>query len=192
MSEEEYWWAQDCTLEFEEGPNMILDDGGDLTAWIHKKHPELLAHVRGITEETTTGVLQLRRMLAKGELQAPAMNVNDSVTKSKFDNFYGCRESLADGIKRATDIMMAAKIAVVCGYGDVGKGSAESLKAFGCRVIVTEIDPICALQAAMEGYEVSVVDKWGLQSGYFRNSYWEHGCHYFRACKANERRRHCL
>ena len=154
MSEADYWWSQDQTLAFPEGPNMILDDGGDLTAWVHRKHPELLPSIRGITEETTTGVHQLRRMLENRELKVPAMNVNDSVTKSKFDNIYGCRESLADGIKRATDIMLAGKTAVVCGYGDVGKGSAQSLRAFGCKVIVTEIDPICALQAAMEGYPV--------------------------------------
>ena len=160
MTEEDYWWAQDQTLEFDEGPNMILDDGGDLTNWVHTKRPELIKNIKGITEETTTGVHHLRQMLEKGELKLPAMNVNDSVTKSKFDNLYGCRESLADGIKRATDIMMAGKVAVVCGYGDVGKGSAQSLRGFGCRVVITEIDPICALQAAMEGYEVSTVEKW--------------------------------
>ena len=121
MTEEDYWWAQDQTLEFEDGPNMILDDGGDLTNWVHTKRPELIKNIKGITEETTTGVHHLRQMLEKGELKLPAMNVNDSVTKSKFDNLYGCRESLADGIKRATDIMMAGKVAVVCGYGDVGK-----------------------------------------------------------------------
>ncbi len=167
MSEEEYWWAQDMTLGFAEGPNMILDDGGDLTDWIHKKHPDLINNIKGITEETTTGVMQLRRMMQAGELKVPAMNVNDSVTKSKFDNLYGCRESLADGIKRATDIMMAGKVAVVCGYGDVGKGSAQSLRAFGCRVIVTEIDPICALQASMEGYQVGTIDEWADKADIF-------------------------
>ena len=167
MSEEEYWWAQEQTLGFDEGPNMILDDGGDLSAWVHKNHPEFLANIKGITEETTTGVHQLRRMLQDGELKVPAMNVNDSVTKSKFDNLYGCRESLADGVKRATDIMMAGKVAMVCGFGDVGKGSAQSLRGFGCRVIVSEIDPICALQAAMEGYEVGTMDEWAGQADIF-------------------------
>ncbi len=167
MSEEDYWWAQDQTLGFEDGPNMILDDGGDLTHWVHTKRPELLPKIKGITEETTTGVHHLRKMLQKGELKLPAMNVNDSVTKSKFDNLYGCRESLADGIKRATDIMMAGKVAVICGYGDVGKGSAQSLKGFGCRVVITEIDPICALQAAMEGYEVSTMEKWADKADIF-------------------------
>ena len=145
MTEEDYWWAQEQTLDFDEGPNMILDDGGDLTFWVHENRPELLENIRGITEETTTGVHQLRRMLREGRLKVPAMNVNDSVTKSKFDNLYGCRESLADGIKRATDIMLAGKIAIVCGYGDVGKGSAQSLRNFGCRVVITEVDPICCL-----------------------------------------------
>lgn len=158
MTEEEYWWAQDQTLNFEGGPNMLLDDGGDITAWVHNKRSELLANIRGITEETTTGVAALEKLHAAKELKVPAMNVNDSVTKSKFDNLYGCRESLADGIKRATDIMMAGKVALVAGYGDVGKGSAQSLRAFGCRVLVTEVDPICALQAAMEGYEVVNLD----------------------------------
>ena len=167
MSEEEYWWAQEQTLGFDEGPNMILDDGGDLTAWTHKNHPEFLTNIKGITEETTTGVHQLRRMLQEGELKIPAMNVNDSVTKSKFDNLYGCRESLADGIKRATDIMMAGKAAMVCGFGDVGKGSAQSLRGFGCRVIVSEIDPICALQAAMEGYEVGSMEEWAKRADIF-------------------------
>ncbi len=130
---------------------MILDDGGDLTNMIHNKYPELLAGRRGVSEETTTGVYQLSKMLKNGELKLPAINVNDSVTKSKFDNLYGCRESLIDGIKRATDVMIAGKVAVVAGYGDVGKGSAQALRAFGARVIVTEIDPINALQASMEG-----------------------------------------
>jgi adenosylhomocysteinase len=137
---------------------MILDDGGDLTYWVHEKRPELLNDLRGITEETTTGVHRLYQMLKEGTLKAPAFNVNDSVTKSKFDNLYGCRESLADGIKRATDIMVAGKLVVVAGYGDVGKGCAQSMSGFGARVVVTEIDPICALQAAMEGYEVVVID----------------------------------
>ncbi len=167
MTEKEYWWAQEQTTLFDDGPNMLLDDGGDLTDWVHKNRPSLLDQIKGITEETTTGVLQLRRMLHSGKLKVPAMNVNDSVTKSKFDNLYGCRESLADGIKRATDIMMAGKVAVVCGYGDVGKGSVQSLRGFGCRVVVTEIDPICALQAAMEGYEVSTVEDWASRADIF-------------------------
>jgi adenosylhomocysteinase len=154
-TEEEYWWCIEQTIHFgDKGPNMILDDGGDLTYYMHTKHPNLITDVKGISEETTTGVNQLNKMLKSGELKVPAINVNDSVTKSKFDNLYGCRESLTDGIKRATDIMLAGKVALVAGYGDVGKGSAASLRAFGCRVIVTEVDPICALQAAMEGYQV--------------------------------------
>jgi adenosylhomocysteinase len=140
-------------------PNMLLDDGGDLTALMHQKYPELLADVRGVSEETTTGVKALLKMQATGKLAVPAFNVNDSVTKSKFDNLYGCRESLVDGIKRATDVMLAGKLAVVAGYGDVGKGSAASLRSQGARVVVTEIDPICALQAAMEGYEVRTMDE---------------------------------
>jgi adenosylhomocysteinase len=158
-TEEEYWWCIDQTVNFHgKGPNMILDDGGDLTYHITKKYPQYLSEIRGVSEETTTGVNQLNKMLKSGELKFPAFNVNDSVTKSKFDNLYGCRESLTDGIKRATDIMLAGKVAIVAGYGDVGKGSAASLRAFGCRVVVTEIDPICALQAAMEGYEVLLVE----------------------------------
>lgn len=158
-SEDEYWWCVEQTLNFgKEGPNMLLDDGGDLTALVHDKHPELLKHIKGVTEETTTGVKQLNEWLKSGKLKLPAINVNDSVTKSKFDNLYGCRESLIDGIKRATDVMLAGKVAVVAGYGDVGKGSAQSLRAFGCRVLVTEIDPICALQALMEGYEVVTME----------------------------------
>ena len=137
---------------------MILDDGGDLTKIIHEEYPDLLSEIRGLSEETTTGVLRLYEMEKAKTLAVPAINVNDSVTKSKFDNFYGCRESLVDGLKRATDVMLAGKVAVVCGFGDVGKGSAESLRSQGARVIVTEIDPICALQASMEGYEVSTVD----------------------------------
>ena len=150
-SEEDYWKCVERTFFGPNNwrPNMILDDGGDATALAHEKHPELLKEVRGITEETTTGVLRLQEMAEKGILGASAFNVNDSVTKSKFDNLYGCRESLVDGIKRATDVMIAGKIAVVCGYGEVGKGCAQSLKALGATVWITEIDPICALQAAM-------------------------------------------
>ncbi|GBF40507.1 MULTISPECIES: adenosylhomocysteinase [Leptospira] len=159
-TEEEYWWCVEQTIFFEDGkgPNMILDDGGDLTMYVHEKYPQLLAEIKGVSEETTTGVKGLEKLLKKGELKLPAINVNDSVTKSKFDNLYGCRESLADGIKRATDVMLAGKVALVCGYGDVGKGSAASLRNFGARVIVTEIDPICALQAVMEGYQVLRVE----------------------------------
>ena len=159
MSEEEFWWCIDQTIEAEGWePNMILDDGGDLTLRMHEKYPELLKNVKGLSEETTTGVLRLEQMVEKGTLQVPAINVNDSVTKSKFDNLYGCRESLVDGIRRGTDVMMAGKVAVVAGFGDVGKGSAASLRGAGARVQVTEVDPICALQAAMEGYEVVTMD----------------------------------
>ncbi len=156
MNEEEFWWCIEQTVRGPDGwtPNMILDDGGDLTLLMHEKHPDLLRAVRGISEETTTGVHRLRDMARDGKLLVPAINVNDSVTKSKFDNLYGCRESLVDAIRRGTDLMMAGKVAVVAGFGDVGKGSAASLRNAGCRVLVTEIDPICALQAAMEGYEV--------------------------------------
>jgi len=159
-TEEEFWWCIDQTIEGPDGwrPNMILDDGGDLTAVMHEKFPDLLDDVRGLSEETTTGVHRLYEMAKDGSLKVPAINVNDSVTKSKFDNLYGCRESLVDGIKRATDVMLAGKVAVVCGYGDVGKGSAASLRNQGARVMVTEIDPICALQASMEGYEVTTMD----------------------------------
>ena len=155
-TEEEYWWCIEQTLQWPggQGPNLLLDDGGDLTGYVHEKHPELLAEIRGVSDETTTGVHRLHQMMQQGTLKLPAFNVNDSVTKSKFDNLYGCRESLLDGIKRATDVMLAGKLAVVAGYGDVGKGSAESLRGQGARVVVTEIDPICALQAAMAGYEV--------------------------------------
>merc|ERR1711955_140347 len=148
------------TLVFPDGQplNMILDDGGDLTNLIHEKYPQYLPGIKGLSEETTTGVHNLYKMFANGELKVPAINVNDSVTKSKFDNLYGCRESLVDGIKRATDVMLAGKVAVVAGYGDVGKGSAQSLRAFGARVLITEVDPINALQAAMEGFEVTTVD----------------------------------
>ncbi len=140
-------------------PNLILDDGGDLTMWVHQKYPEMLKDIKGLSEETTTGVHRLVQMHARGELKVPAINVNDSVTKSKFDNLYGCRESLADGIKRATDIMIAGKVVVVAGYGDVGKGSAQSMRGLGARVLITEIDPIIALQAAMEGYEVTTMEE---------------------------------
>ncbi len=163
-TEKEYWWATEQTLHFYDkkgqliGPNMLLDDGGDLTAYVHHKHPQLLANIKGVSEETTTGVHQLYKMLKEKTLKIPAMNVNDSVTKSKFDNLYGCRESLVDGIRRATDIMLAGKVAFVAGFGDVGKGSAQSLRNNGARVIVGEIDPICALQAAMEGYQVARIE----------------------------------
>ncbi len=155
-TEEEYWWCVEQTLTGRGGwePNMILDDGGDLTQVVHDKYPEMMKAIRGLSEETTTGVKRLYEMQKEGSLMCPAFNVNDSVTKSKFDNLYGCRESLVDGIKRATDVMIAGKIAVVCGYGDVGKGSAQSLRGLGATVWVTEIDPINALQAAMEGYRV--------------------------------------
>ncbi|MBP02453.1 MAG: adenosylhomocysteinase [Rhodospirillaceae bacterium] len=160
MTDDEFWWAIDQTIIGPNDwfPNLILDDGGDLTQVMHEKFPHLLSEVRGISEETTTGVHRLYEMATEKTLKVPAINVNDSVTKSKFDNVYGCRESLVDGIRRATDVMMAGKVAVVNGYGDVGKGSAESLRNAGCRVMVTEIDPICALQAAMEGFEVVTMD----------------------------------
>jgi adenosylhomocysteinase len=160
-TEEEYWWCVEQTLHWADGsgPNLLLDDGGDLTVLIHRDHPKLLAEIKGLSEETTTGVHNLHRMAQRGELKVPAINVNDSVTKSKFDNLYGCRESLADGIKRATDIMVAGKTVVICGYGDVGKGCAQSMRGFGARVLVTEIDPICALQAAMEGYQVTTMEE---------------------------------
>ncbi len=159
-TEDEFWWCIDQTIKGPDGwtPNMILDDGGDATAVIHTKYPELLKQIRGLSEETTTGVHRLYEMAREGTLKVPAINVNDSVTKSKFDNLYGCRDSLVDGIKRATDVMMAGKVAVVAGYGDVGKGSAASLRSQGARVMVTEVDPICALQAAMEGYQVTTMD----------------------------------
>ena len=161
MTEEEYDWCihQQIAAFGELGPNLILDDGGDLTAIMHKDYPHLLENVRGISEETTTGVARLYQMFERGELLVPAINVNDSVTKSKFDNTYGCRESLADGIKRATDIMVAGKVVVVAGYGGVGKGCAEAMQGLGARVIITEIDPIIALQAAMEGFEVTTMEK---------------------------------
>jgi adenosylhomocysteinase len=159
-TEEEFIWCIEQTVQGPDGwkPNLILDDGGDLTVLIHENHPELLEDIRGLSEETTTGVHRLYEMAKKGTLKVPAINVNDSVTKSKFDNLYGCRESLVDGIKRATDVMVAGKVAVIGGFGDVGKGSAASLRSQGARVRGTEIDPICALQAAMEGYEVTTME----------------------------------
>ena len=159
-TEKEYWWCVKQTIEGKKDwvPNMILDDGGDLTALMHKEYKDLLKNIKGVSEETTTGVLALKKMEANNQLLIPAINVNDSVTKSKFDNLYGCRESLVDGIKRATDVMMSGKVAIVAGYGDVGKGSAASLRQAGARVLITETDPICALQAAMEGYEVVLMD----------------------------------
>ncbi len=161
MSEQEFEWCIEQTLHFPSGQplNMILDDGGDLTAMVHDRFPELLTDIRGLSEETTAGIHRLEQLHRKGRLRVPAINVNDSATKSKFDNLYGCRESLADGIKRATDVMLAGKVAVVCGYGDVGKGCATSLARYGCRVIVTEIDPINALQAVMEGFQVTTMDE---------------------------------
>ncbi len=160
-TEEEYWWCIKQTIEAKKDwkPNMLLDDGGDLTALMHKDYKNLLKSVKGLSEETTTGIKALQKMEAKKELLVPAINVNDSVTKSKFDNLYGCRESLVDGIKRATDVMMSGKTAIVAGFGDVGKGSAASLRQSGARVMVTEADPICALQAAMEGYKVVLMDE---------------------------------
>jgi len=160
-TDEEYEWCIDQTIVFKDGQplNMILDDGGDLTNMVHDKYPQFLAGIKGISEETTTGVHNLYKMLKVGKLAVPAINVNDSVTKSKFDNLYGCRESLIDGIKRATDIMLAGKVSVVAGYGDVGKGCAHALKSFGSRVIVTEVDPINALQASMEGFEVTTMEE---------------------------------
>ena len=160
-TEKEYWWCVRQTIEGRKDwkPNMILDDGGDLTGLMHKEYKDLLKNVKGVSEETTTGVLALKKMEEKKELLIPAFNVNDSVTKSKFDNLYGCRESLVDGIKRATDVMMSGKVAIVAGFGDVGKGSAASLRQAGARVLVTETDPICALQAAMEGYEVVLMEE---------------------------------
>jgi len=160
-TEKEYWWCIKQTIEGKKDwkANMILDDGGDLTALMHKDYKDLLQIIRGVSEETTTGVKALKKMEAQNTLMIPAINVNDSVTKSKFDNLYGCRESLVDGIKRATDVMMSGKVAIVAGFGDVGKGSAASLRQNGARVMVTEADPICALQAAMEGYEVVLMDE---------------------------------
>lgn len=160
-TEDEYWWCVDQTLAWPDGkgPNLLLDDGGDLTLVVQKDHPEMWDVIRGVSEETTTGVHRLYQMMETGELKFPAINVNDSVTKSKFDNLYGCRESLADGIKRGTDVMVAGKTVVVAGYGDVGKGCAQSMSGIGARVLITEIDPICALQAAMEGYQVVTMEE---------------------------------
>jgi len=160
-TEEEYWWCVEQTISGPDGwqPNMLLDDGGDLTLLLHDKFPKLMKNIKGLSEETTTGVKRLYDMQKEGTLKCPAFNVNDSVTKSKFDNLYGCRESLVDGIKRATDVMIAGKTAIVCGYGDVGKGCAQSLRGLGATVLITEIDPICALQAAMEGYRVVIFDE---------------------------------
>jgi adenosylhomocysteinase len=168
-TEEEYEWCIEQTLKGPGGwtANMILDDGGDVTKVMHDKYPELLKHIKGISEETTTGVHRLHEMVKAGTLKVPAIDVNNSVTKSKFDNLYGCRESLPDGLKRATDVMFAGKVAVICGYGDVGKGSAASLRGQGARVIVTEIDPICALQAAMEGYQVATMEEAASQGDIF-------------------------
>ena len=169
LSEEEFWWCIEQTVRGPDGwtPNMILDDGGDLTVLMHDKYPAMLADVKGISEETTTGVHRLWDMAKAGRLLTPAINVNDSVTKSKFDNLYGCRESLVDGIRRGTDVMMAGKVGVVAGFGDVGKGSAASLRNAGCRVMVTEVDPICALQAAMEGYQVVTMEEAAPQGDIF-------------------------
>ena len=160
-TEDEYWWCIKQTIEGKKDwiPNMILDDGGDLTAVMHRDYKQIMKSIKGLSEETTTGVLVLKKMEAERKLLVPAFNVNDSVTKSKFDNLYGCRESLVDGIKRATDVMMSGKVAIVAGFGDVGKGSAASLRQSGARVMITETDPICALQAAMEGYEVVLMDE---------------------------------
>ena len=168
-SEEEFWWCIEQTLQGPDGwtPNMILDDGGDVTLLMHDKYPQMLDEVRGLSEETTTGVLRLYEMERKGTLKVPAINVNDSVTKSKFDNLYGCRESLVDAVRRGTDLMLAGKVACVAGFGDVGKGSAASLRNAGCRVMVTEADPICALQAAMEGYEVVTMEQAASQADLF-------------------------
>ncbi len=168
-SEDDYWWCIDQTIQGPDGwrPNMLIDDGGDLTKVMHEKYPELLAEVRGLSEETTTGVHRLYEMAKEGTLKVPAINVNDSVTKSKFDNLYGCRESLIDGLKRATDVMVAGKTVVVCGYGDVGKGCGASLRGQGARVLITEIDPICALQAAMEGYQVTTMEEAAPQGDIF-------------------------
>src|SRR5579872_2311225 len=168
-TEEEYWWCVEQTIKGPDGwqPNLLLDDGGDLTIVLHEKYPDLLKNIKGLSEETTTGVHRLYEMHKEGKLKIPAINVNDSVTKSKFDNLYGCRESLVDGIKRATDVMIAGKIAVVCGYGDVGKGCAQSLRSLGATVWITEIDPICALQAVMEGYRVVTMDDVASQANIF-------------------------
>ncbi|MBL4844734.1 MAG: adenosylhomocysteinase [Planctomycetes bacterium] len=176
LNEEDFWWCieQTVTGSADWSPNMILDDGQDLTRLVHEKHPELLPNIRGVSEETTTGVHRLREWEANGTLKLRAFNVNDSVTKSKFDNLYGCRESLLDGIKRATEVMIAGKIGVVCGFGDVGKGSAQALRNMGARVLITEIDPICALQAAMDGYQVVTMEEAAAQGDIFVTTT---GCH---------------
>jgi len=171
-TEDEYWWCIDRTLEFSngEGPNLLLDDGGDLTEIVLKKDPDYYSSIKGVSEETTTGVHRLYQLFKNNQLPFPAINVNDSVTKAKFDNKYGCRESLADGLKRATDIMLAGKKVVICGYGDVGKGCAQSMAGYGARVYITEIDPICALQAAMEGFKVVTMDEAALYGDIFVTS----------------------
>jgi adenosylhomocysteinase len=168
-TEEEYWWCVEQSITGPDGwtPNLLLDDGGDLTLQVHQKYPHLLKDIKGLSEETTTGVHRLYEMHKTGDLKVPAINVNDCVTKSKFDNLYGCRESLVDGIKRATDVMIAGKVVVVCGYGDVGKGCAQSLRGLGAIILITEIDPICALQAAMEGYRVVTMDEAAAQGNIF-------------------------
>jgi adenosylhomocysteinase len=175
-TEAEYEWCIEQSLKFPggKGPNLLLDDGGDLTWIVHQKHPQMLAEIRGVSEETTTGVHRLYQAHEKGQLRLPAINVNDSVTKSKFDNLYGCRESLADGLKRATGVMVAGKVVVVAGYGDVGKGCAQSMRGFGARVLVTEVDPICALQAAMEGFEVTTMEEAVKEADIFVTA---SGCH---------------
>jgi adenosylhomocysteinase len=165
-TEEEYLWCIDQTIEGWE-PNMILDDGGDLTVVMHEKYPEKLKNVKGVSEETTTGVARLYQMAKEGKLKVPAINVNDAVTKSKFDNLYGCKESVIDGVKRATDVMIAGKLVVIAGYGNVGKGCAEAFKSQGARVVVSEIDPICALQAAMSGYQVRPLDEYADKADIF-------------------------
>ncbi len=168
MTEEEYYWCIAQTLDFADGPlNLIIDDGGDLTNYVHDKRPDLLPGIKGISEETTTGVRNLYRRLKEGKLGAPAINVNDSVTKSKFDNLYGCRESVVDGIKRASDIMIAGKVAVIAGYGDVGKGCAEALSGLGARILITEVDPICAYQALMKGFQVLTMEEAAPQGDIF-------------------------
>ena len=194
MNDEEFWWCIEQTVRGPDGwtPNMILDDGGDLTLLMHQKYPEMLKDVRGISEETTTGVHRLRDMARDGKLLTPAINVNDSVTKSKFDNLYGCRESLVDGIRRGTDVMMAGKVAVVNGFGDVGKGSAASLRNAGCRVMVTEVDPICALQAAMEGYQVTTMEDAGADRRHLRHRHRQLGCHHAGPHAGNEAPRNRL
>ncbi len=190
MNNQDFDWCIEQTLIFPDGKplDLILDDGGDLTAMVHDRFPELLTGIRGLSEETTTGVHRLYQMHERGDLKVPAINVNDSVTKSKFDNLYGCRESLADGIKRATDVMIAGKVAVVCGYGDVGKGCAHSLQRYGARVIVTEIDPINALQAAMEGFQVMTHGRRGTARQHLRHGDGESRCDFGTAHGADAQR----